>query len=140
MEVAYTIGQKALYDEHLRSQEEFRKSPGGSVWKTLELARAYLESIGSNVSVQGDRIEADVYGVVLDGTWETDVEQIAGTVWGALKVPSRIVTLDVAEGHREATRIRRSASSRPPEETHVDMPELEEIEELPPQPPGNPAS
>ena len=102
----YTMGHKEFYDKGLQEEKElgnpFKKLGrtidhqysdghrgyyrGGSVWKTEEEARKYLESKSSLLT------NYDVYGVLAD--WEKDTEESKEHPWRDLLRTSQIVDID----------------------------------------------
>jgi len=81
---AFTMGNKASYDEALRTEPVVTKIglrdapkdyyPGGYCWPTLEAAEAWVNARGRMFDFGKGLREIEVYGLILPHGWDIDVQ------------------------------------------------------------------
>jgi hypothetical protein len=79
---AFTIGNKKNYDRVLQESSghgvtkmgRHRSYSGGCCWPTREEAQAYLSRTDGMLAFGGAPVYCAVYGLILQGSWETDVD------------------------------------------------------------------
>lgn len=71
IDVCFTIGATEIYDKYIAEFHPAHKAQGGSVWKSMEEAAAYLNSIDRTVTLDdGTQVPASVYSVGLPNDFE----------------------------------------------------------------------
>lgn len=97
MEVAFTLGSRQVYDPYIASDPNPMKAKGGSVWKNLDEAEAYLKQCGGRVALfDGVLVDADTYQVELPNGWDRDTVPVPGVLWRTVMVDARLHPMDWA--------------------------------------------
>ncbi len=93
----YTFGRTSAYEKALRDNSKIEKCgktkdhDGGTVWKTLEQAQAFVDSLPNKHCPEWYAKDFSVYGV--DADWNKDVTH-SNMPWSTLKVHSLIIELE----------------------------------------------